>query len=146
MTKNIVITNVDGMNLADKHNMNTPSQKKKAVHEQLFEQYGIDPVKVFEQTGILKMIPPEWIFDILVLNLQNCKTPRIYENINKTEKSINIGFRSSEEREKFEEEFNLNMPKSINSFITSQNDDPKKYNRIIVIETAADGQQLTFRY
>lgn len=147
MPKNITITNIDGLDIADKHNLGNPSQKKKMPHEQLFEQYGINPEKIAEQTGLLRMIPIEWVPDIIIFNLQNCKsTKKTYENINKKEKVINISFEDDESCQKFYKEFNLNMPKSINQFIASQNEDPKKYNRIIVIETTIEKQNIIFRY
>jgi hypothetical protein len=145
MAKNITVTNIDGLDIGEKHNME-PRQKKKMIHEQLFEQYGINPNKVFEKTGILKMIPNEWIPDIIIFNVKNCKTKRTYENINKNEKVISVSFESADDCQKFYDEFNLSMSKSVNAFIVSQKEDPKRYNRIIVIETSTENQQINFRY
>jgi hypothetical protein len=145
MVKNITVTSIDGVNIDERHNME-PRQKKRMIHEQLFEQYGINPIKVFEKTGILKMIPNEWIPDIIIFNIKNCKSKRTYENVNKEEKVISVSFENAEDREKFYDEFNINMLKSVNAFIVSQKEDPKKYNRIIVIETSTENQQITFRY
>jgi len=144
MSKNITITNIDRIDIGDKHNMEP--KKRKMIHEQIFEQYGINPAKVFEQTGLLKMLPNEWIPDLIIFNIKNCKTKRIYENINKNEKAISVSFENIDNCNTFYNEFNLNMPKSVNSFIRSQGEDPKKYNRIVVIETSNDNQQITFRY
>ena len=145
MAKNITVSSIDGVDIDERHNME-PRQKKRMIHEQLFEQYGINPIKVFEKTGMLKMIPNEWISDIIIFNIKNCKSKRTYENVNKKEKVISVSFENAEEREKFYDEFNLNMLKSVNAFIVSQKEDPKKYNRIIVIETSTEKQQITFRY
>lgn len=145
MPKNITITNVDGLGIADKSNTN-PRKKVKLLHEQLFEQYGIDPVKVFERTGLLKHIPPEWISEIIILNVKLCKTPRIYQNDRLNERTICIGFETLEACENFYKEFNLNMSKTINDFITSKKESPQKYNRIVVTETAIDNKQITIRY
>ncbi len=147
MPKNITITNIDGLEIEDRNNMNdSPRQKKKMIHEQMFEQFGIDPAKVFEKTGILKIIPPEWIPDIIIFNINICNIPRTYQNINKQERSITLSFETEQICEKFINEFNSNMPKSVNKFISSKNEDPKKYNRIIVIETSTNDQQIIFRY
>lgn len=147
MAKDITITNVDGLNLADKSNMNNSSRKKiKTLHEQLFNQYGIDPEKVYEKTGILKTIPLEWIQDIIIKNISSCKTARDTENINKSDKVISLNFTDPETCEAFYKEFNMNMNKIINIFIKSKNEDPQRYNRILVIETTLDNSQITIRY
>lgn len=144
MTKNITITNTDSINLEDKSNMGGTRQKM--IHEQLFDQYGIDPKKVFEKTGLLKTIPPEWISDIISFNVKSCRVPRSHENINLKEKVFNLGFDKEETCENFYKEFNAHMPNSINAFITSKKEDPKKYNRIIIVETTIETQQIIIRY
>jgi len=148
MAKNITVTNIDNINIADKSNMGSdqPRKKVKMLHEQLYEQYGIDPNKIFERTGLLKTIPPEWIPEILILNINTCKIPKTYQNVNLNDKVITMGFENSEICEKFYQEFNINMNKAINTFLTSKKEDPKRYNRIIVVETTVDNQQITFRY
>jgi len=149
MSKNITITSIDGVDMGDKHNMGseTPPRKKiKMLHEQLFEQYGIDPNKVYERTGLLKTLPPDWIPDIITENINSCKTPRTYENSNFKDRVINLGFESSEACENFYREFNTNMSKSVNNFLESKKEDPKRYNRIVVIESSIDKLQITLRY
>lgn len=155
MAKNITITSVDGIDMSDKSNMSPdqPRKKIKMLHEQLFEQYGINPEKIYERTGLLKTIPPEWIPEILTLNINNCKTPRVFQNVNISDRVITIGFETAELCKKFygdQEnnmgEFNTNMSKSINDYLTSKKEDPKKYNRIVVTESSSDGLQVTLRY
>ncbi len=156
MAKNITITSMDGLDMSDKSNMSPdqPRKKVKMLHEQLFEQYGIDPEKIYERTGLLKTIPHDWIPEILTLNINNCKTPRVYQNINLPDRVITIGFETIELCKKFygdpesniTGEFNVNMSKSINEYLTSKKEDPKKYNRIVVTESSSDGSQVTLRY
>lgn len=160
MSKNITITNVDGVDLADKHNMGSnqtqPRKKVKMLHEQLYEQYGIDPVKIYERTGMLKTIPHDWIPEILILNINNCKTPKTRLNVNQNERAIVVEFETAELCKKFygdpdgvppvQSEFNLNINKSINDYITSKKEDPKRYNRILVTESSSDGQQVVIRF
>jgi hypothetical protein len=156
MAKNITITNIDNVTLADKNNMGSeqPRTKIKMLHEQLFEQYGIDPKKIYEKTGLLKTIPPEWIPEILLLNINTCKTPRIHQTSNEKDRVISIAFESDELCKRFygdpenniPSEFNTNMSKSINSFLESKKEDPQKYNRILVTESSSDGLLVTIRY
>lgn len=156
MSKNITVTNIDNLDLADKHNIGIePTRKKvKMIHEQLFEQYGIDPQKIYERTGLLKTIPPDWIPEILLLNINSCKTPRNHQQVNKDDRVITIGFETDVLCKKFygdpdnnvTGEFNINMLKSINNYLMSRNEEPKKYNRIIVTESSSDGLQVTIRY
>ena len=153
MLKNITVTNIDNVNIADKNNMQ-PRKKMKMIHEQLFEQYGIDPEKVFERTGLLKTLPREWIPEILTLNIKRCKTPKLHQNINMKDRVITVGFETEKHCKIFYGdsdnntvgEFNMNMNKSINDYIESKKEDPKKYNRIIVTESSADELQVTIRY
>ena len=147
MAKNITITNVDNINVSDKSNMDLQPRKRiKMIHEQVFEQYGIDPIKVFERTGLLKNIPVEWISEIVISNIQSCKTPRVYQNNQLKDKTTSLGFETPEACEAFYKEFNINMSKSINNYITSKNENPQKYNRIVVIESTVSNKQLTIRY
>jgi len=148
MAKNITVTSIDGMNLADKSNMNPeqPRKKMKMIHEQVFEQYGIDPQKVFERTGLLKNIPHEWIHEIITLNINTCKTQKNYININLQDRVAVLGFEAPEICEQFYQEFNTNMSRAINAYLASINEDPKKYNRIIVIESSVDSQQISLRF
>jgi len=158
MAKNITVTNVDGLELADKSNM-TPEQPRKKIkmlHEQLFEQYGIDQKKIFERTGLLKTIPPEWIPEIILLNISTCKTPKVHQNANIKDRVIVVGFETIDHCKSFygdpnsdppiTSEFNSNMSKTINTYLTKKEADPKHYNRIIVIESSSDGLQVTIRY
>lgn len=148
MSKNITVTSVDAVDMHDKSNVQSevPRKKMKMLHEQIFEQYGIDPQKVYERTGLLKNIPPEWLPEILLLNMNSSKIPRTYQNVNLKDRAISLGFQTQEICENFFKEFNTNMPKAINSFITSKEEDPKKYNRIIVTETSVSDLQITIRY
>ena len=156
MAKNITVTSIDGLDLADQHNMggDQPRKKIKMIHEQLFEQYGIDPKKIYERTGLLKTIPLNWIPEILITNVNSCKTPRVHQLDNPKDRVITLGFETDELCKKFygdpdnqiTGEFNMNMNKTINSFIESKKEDPKKYNRIIVTESSSDGLQVTIRY
>ncbi len=158
MAKNITVTSVDGLEIADKSNM-TPEQPRKKIkmlHEQLFEQYGIDPKKIYERTGLLKTIPPEWIPEIIMLNISTCKTPKIHQNANVKDRVIVVAFETIDHCKSFygdpdvdppiPSEFSLNMSKSINNYLTKKEADPKHYNRIIVTESSSDGLQVTIRY
>jgi hypothetical protein len=156
MPKNITITNIDNFNINDKNNMNKEPPRKliKMIHEQLYDQYGIDQNKVFERTGLLKTIPSNWIPEILILNINSCITPINHKQINLQDRSIVLGFETEEMCKKFSGdpdnhilgEFNMNMNKTINNFLSSKNEEPKKYNRIIVIETVIDSKQMTLSY
>lgn len=149
MSKNITVTNMDGLGIADKSNMDSKSPRRKMLHEQLIDQYGIDMNNVktlFEKTGILKILSPEWIQEIILLNLNSCKTPRSFENINKIDRVIVLNFETPKIAENFYKEFTLNMPNSVNKLITSKNENIKNYNRIVVSETTIDGCQIMLRY
>jgi len=146
MAKHTTITATDTVSVQDKHT--------KTLQDQVFDQYKIDPMEVFKRTGILKNIPSEWIPDILLTTINNCKTPRTVQNINRNEKVIVLGFESEKDCKQFfgdpnkndSGEFNNNLITTINTFITSKNEQPKKYNRIIVIENTIDNLQITIRY
>lgn len=151
MTENITI--IDNFNITDKISSGQPRKKNKMIHEQLFEQYQIDQEKIFERTGLLKTIPPEWIPEIILLNVETCKTPRNYQNVNIKNRMIVIGFETVEHCKAFYGdsgsavgEFNNNMNKAINNYLTKKGLDPKQYNRIISTESSSDGLQVIVRY
>lgn len=158
MSKNITITNIDGFEIADKSNMSAeqPRKKIKLFHEQLYEQYGIDPEKIYERTGALKTLPREWIPEIILLNIDTCKTGYQYLTTNSQNKVISISFDTIEQCKLFYGDdsvdppitgsFANNMPKSINGYLTKKELDPKHFNRIIVTESSSDGLQVTIRY
>ena len=131
----------DPINIKDKH-----TQKTKMIHDELFERYEINQEELFKKTGALKTIPPGWIPEIININIGSVQIPRTYYNPDKIGRSFTLAFDTSELCEKFYEKFNKNMPYSINSYITSQKQDPVKFNRIIIIETGIDGAKLTIRY
>lgn len=144
MPKNITITNIDSASLKDVNNMTR--QKVKLIHEQEFENYGIDPEKVYKNSGMLKTLPPEWVPEIINENINSIKIPKNHHNFNKNEKSFVLGFESDELCANFYKEFNINLFKIANSFITKKGEKPSVYNRIIVLETTLEGQQLIIRY
>jgi len=146
MPKNITITNIDEVHLSDKANMGSSKKRPKMIHEQLFDQYGIDPTEIYKRTGLLKTIPPEWIPEIIIMNIKSCKIPMIHQNINLKDRIFSFGFETPEACEEFYKEFISNMNLSINKFLTEKSENPKKFNRIIVTETKIDNIQITIQY
>jgi hypothetical protein len=158
MSKNITITNIDGFEIVDRHNLSSeqPRKKIKLIHEQLFEQYGIDPKKIYERTGMLKTLPLDWIPEIILLNIDTCKTKYQHLTTNFQDKLILIGFDTIEQCKLFYGDdkvtpsivgsFATNMSKAINEYLTKKDLNPKHFNRIIVIESSSDGMQVTIRY
>jgi hypothetical protein len=148
MSKNITLTAVDEVHVRDS------AKKTKTLQDQGFEEYKVDPIKIFERTGLLKNIPSDWIPEILLNTINSCKTPRTFQNINKNEKTIVLGFESKKDCNAFygdpdkndPGEFNNNLISNINNFIISKNEQPKKYNRIIVVENTIDKLQITIRF
>lgn len=145
MPKNITVTSVDSMSTKDLSNM-TGRQKVKMVHEQEFEQYGIDPEKLYKDGTVMKPLKPEWIPEIILENINSTGVPRTYQNINKSEKTIVLSFESDKACENFITQFNANLFKTTNSFIRKQGKNPGEFNRIIVLETTVDGLSFTIRY
>jgi hypothetical protein len=122
-------------------------QNQKMIHEQEFENYGIDPKKVYEKSGVAKSLPPDWIPEIVNQCINSTKIPRIHHNLNKQERSFVLGFESQEFCDKFYKEFNSNLFKITNEFIKNiKKQKPEDYNRIIVLEVTTNGQQLIIRY
>jgi len=144
MPKNIVITNVDSTNINDINNMGR--QKIKLIHEQEFETYGINPENVYKNSGILKVILPEWIPEIVNENINSINIPRTHHNFNKNERSFVLGFENTELCENFYKKFNTSIFKTTNNFIVKKNKKPEDYNRIIVLEITIEGQQIIIRY
>jgi len=136
------MTNVT-TSIGEMNKIKSPTRRK-MLHEQIYDQYGIDTNKIYENAEALKIIPIEWKAEIIILTIKSCVTKRIHENINKTEKIFSLGFENSKDCEDFYKEFNMNIPKTINNYISSKGENPKKYNRILVIESLIENLQLIF--
>ena len=140
--ENTIVTNADTLAVED-----TPQKTRvELVHEKMFKELEIDPVQVFNKGGLLKTIPAEWIQNIILLNAKTVTVPHIYENINMANNEITYAFDSPEECEKYFSQFNNNLYNTLNSYIEQQGEMPKLYNRILVIESTLNGNQLILRF
>ncbi len=142
--KDIVIMNSDSMSIKDKTNVEP--KKIKMIHEQEFEAYGINPEEVYKDGIALKPLNPEWIPEILIENVNSIKINRSYQNINKAERTITLGFDTEETCQKFNQEFNQKLFSTINNFIRRKNENPISYNRVIVFETLIEKFSYIIRY
>lgn len=145
MPKNITVTNIDSITIDDMNNMTSPKQVK-MIHEREFESYGIDPKKVYEKSGMLKTLKPEWIPEIINENINSIKIARTHHNFNGNERSFILSFETPENCDNFYKQFTEKLFKITNNFIVNKKEKPEIYNRIIILEITTDGCQLIIRY
>jgi hypothetical protein len=137
---NETITHVDDIQLDDQNRV-----KVELVHEKMYRELDINPVEVLKKTGLLKTIPRDWIIDIIKNNIKSISITRNYENFNNSGEIV-LSFNSINERIEFFKQFNSNLYNELNSFIENKDSDPKQFNRILTIESADNGLQLSLRF
>ena len=94
----------------------------------------------------MSVLPIEWIPLIIKEHGSRIKPKPVDLMINKHDRICNFIFESPDERNEFEVEFNKTLQRAIRIFIESQEEDPKKFNRNILLESRSEGNALTFRY
>lgn len=92
----------------------------------------------------LKSIVKNWYKPIIKNNI--LKNPVKPININYDQSTISIEFQNNQLLSEFVINFNKNIHKSINEYIVELGEDPKKYNRILVIESKIDNNNLFFYF
>lgn len=132
--------------MSEENNEQQEPKKIKLIHEKMFEELDINPEEVYRKSNHLKAIPKEWINEIIEKNIELISIPRIYQKLNLKEGSINMTFERPSDCEKFNNEFNSQLLKVVNVYILSKNKEPKDYNRIIVLESFIDNNQLRFSF
>ena len=136
----------DTISLADKSsNMGNRPIRKKAIHEKLFDQYGINEKDLVESSNkTQKNIPNDWIIEIIKDNISLTETTSEIKPYHKqfSGKTLVLIFENTKAQKQFKKEYDRNLFKSINSVIESKHENPKDYNRTIIFEVSGNNQRL----
>lgn len=148
-------------------------EKIKLIHEEMAEHFNINVDSLEDQT--LKPITSDMVFDIIMNSITKTNEEIKYESITPmyNQRTITIIFESSEivenesvnvslsanpDHEKirnvqkqklpaeFDKLFNKNIFKSMSEIIVSKNENPKNYNRNIMITTSVTENSLTIEF
>ena len=117
-------------------------KKVKLIHEELFDKYNIDPLKLYSINDKQKSIPREWIIEMIRDNINNSLIKPLSIDFNDSENLFFIGFDSYDKTEKFEKQFVINMFKIINNYITRKEEKPEDYKRDIMYGIKSEGMQI----
>ena len=120
-------------------------KKVDLAHEKLFREYNIDPTTTFDGT-VLKQVPHEWIPEIIEANIKASKVGILEAQHIRPSKVFLLIFKSSEDAEKFDKEFVMNMFKIINQFIQNKKENPSHYHRNIVFTKTIEDSKVTIQY
>ena len=93
---------------------------------------------------LLKPIIKEWYLPIVMRNIEKNPIKPKTSKYDKTE--INLYFETEKDLIQYNKEFNLTIHKTINEYIDYLNENPKKYNRIIVLESKVENLSLNFYF
>jgi len=120
----------------------------KSQVEQTLEDLNVDVdnVKEMYANNSQKIIPKDWYHPILNTCIELCGVRPEHVNHNKHDRVITVTFDLEETAQRFEEEFHSNVLKGVNEFIRSKGENPKTYNRGLVLETAQEGISFTINY
>lgn len=144
MNNNINITHIDEQPTKEQIGK---SRKKTLAHEKLFQEYGINPDKLFDGS-VLKQIPHEWIPQIIEQNIKSIpiefKVVEVQHVI--ANKVFILIFEDEENLLKFDEMFNKKMFSNINNFIESQGENTKGYHRNIIFVQNVEDNKMTISY
>ena len=140
--KQIVINAQDTIGVSDQSNLN--KIRRKAFHEQLYENYNINEKEIAKNDTANKMIPKDWQKEIVEFNanytIDNKKIAIIDKRFNGNVYSIT--FNTHNDTQNFINSFNANLFKSINRILEKKGENPSVYNRTIVIETTESDYRL----
>jgi len=142
MSKHINITHIDEQPTKEQIGVRKP-----LAHEKLFQEYNIDPAKLFDGS-ILKQIPHEWIPEIIEQNIQSISPEfKILEAQHITSNKVfMLIFESPEAVQQFDEQFNKKMFSNINAFIEKRGENTKKYHRNIIFVQNVEAHKMTISY
>ena len=117
------------------------------AYEDTVKKFGLDPEKEYKnKTGEIP-IPIEWRPEIINHHITTKMTDIEYTNHDKVDRVFTIVFKDKESVKKHEEEFYMSLLKSMNEYIKNIKDEnPKKYYRALILETAVDGISFTIKY
>ena len=114
--------------------------------EDLFRKFNVKPEEIFDGSSLIPL-PIEWIHSIIENAIENIKNPiPTGKNFHRTERRVVLIFNEQSDAEDFEKRLNMMIPKSINSFIASQDKNPKDYYRALVTQTTINDGVLTISY
>jgi len=116
--------------------------------EQTLEELNVNVANVKElyTDNVQRIIPKEWYFSIIEKCINLCEITTENINFNKKDRIITIIFKSEGYAEKFEESFHSNVLKAVNNVIQSKNENPKVYNRALILETSQEGISFKISY
>jgi len=113
-------------------------------HDEAMQQFGVNPEESYDGSS-LKLIPKEWYAPIirLAINKNGIKPVSTIPNDN----LFTVVFDSISKAKEFEESFGVPVINCINNYITEVvNDDPKEYQRALVVETQSNGTVVTIAF
>jgi hypothetical protein len=124
--------------------------KRTPIHEELFKQFGVTESSLTKMSSSKEKpkhnLSSEWCLEIIKLNVENVsKSNTEIAPINcqvQLAKTVVLTFQESSHTTKFQNLFNDNLFKTINTFIEGQNSNPLHYNRTIIFEIRQTNYRL----
>lgn len=115
------------------------------ITKDILNRFEIDETKTKYEHS-LKPIPPEWLGDIIKENVNSFKVNVERIIANNKEKTFTIVLENNITQEEFDQKFNSTLFNTINNYIKNKEENPKHYNRGMVISTSIDGRSIVISY
>lgn len=119
--------------------------KIKLIHEQMFDELGIDP-KSFNKNELAKPIPKDWISEIIDFGIKEISIQPISKNFEKVSNTFQLIFNSNSDALLFDKEFTSKFTKAINKYLENKNLNPTEFIRIITLESNITNDMIVFRF
>lgn len=85
--------------------------------------------------NLLKSIPKDWFYEVMILNLEKTKLKFLHVDTNKSTKTINLYFLNDNERDNYYNEMYKSFLTTLNQYIKDKEENIKDYNRNIIFTT-----------
>lgn len=116
--------------------------------QQVLEEAGVDEEKLKEayKEG-KKILPKDGYTDIIRMAIDTVSIKPENINLNKTDKVFSLQFENEDSAQEFEEQFNIKIMPSITKYINDvMHENPKSYQRTMVLETNQEGISFNIYY
>lgn len=117
------------------------------AYEETIKKFNLDPEAQYKNADNEIPLPIEWRAEIIKFHIDQVLTDVEYVNHDQVNRLYVVVFKNKEVLEKNEVKFHAKFINSLNTYIKEiKKDNPKKYYRGAILETAADGISFSIKY
>ena len=121
--------------------------KKDLLHDEAYKQFNIeDPEKLYVRDVPQKIIPKEWLSEIISLMIDAVSDPKpSHSQYNNAQLLFTMQFDGAKDSETFYDKFIEKFFETTNKYIREKGENPKDYYRSAVLGTEITDYQLNIK-